>query len=172
MKFKRKKKKVPPAPEFKVKKGKIEQVTPDYKLKERIDDKFTDAYRMDNDALLKTGKVVIKKRTGAKYDPSKEEAMLKFNKENRKPNKEQKEISRNLRKKEVSKRRKRLKSIKGANISALERKQNKRGKSNIDPKAKAPIIKPKSDRQLDIERRKNKLKKKRESQRPVQRYMR
>lgn len=157
---------------FEVKKGKVEQGTPDYILKDRIKSKFRDAYEMDNDALLKTGKVVIKKRSGAKYDPSKEEGMLKFNKENRKPNKEQKEISRNLRKKEVSKRRKRLESIKGANISALERKQNKRGKSTIDPKAKAPIIKPKSDRQIDIERRKKKLKKKRESERPVQRYMR
>ena len=157
---------------FEVKKGKIKQGTPDYKLKERIDDKFTDAYRMDNDALLKTGKVVIKKRSRVKYDPRKEEAMLKFNKENRKPNKELEELSRNLRKDKIARRRKRLKSIKGANVSALERKQNKRGKSTIDPKAKAPIIKPKSDRQIDIERRKKKLKKKRESERPVQRYMR
>ena len=155
-----------------VKKGKIEQGTPDYILEDRIKSKFRDAYEMDNDALLKTGKVVIKKRSGAKYDPSKEEAMLKFNKENRKPNKEQKELSRNLRKKEVAKRRKRLKSIKGANISALERKQNKRGKSNIDPKAKAPIIKPKSDRQIDIESRKKKLKKELESKKATKRYMR
>jgi hypothetical protein len=167
-----KKKKVPPAPEFKVKKGKIEQGTPDYILKDRIKSKFRDAYEMDNDALLKTGKVVIKKRSGAKYDPSKEEGMLKFNKENRKPNKEQKELSRNLRKDEIAKRRKRLKSIKGANISALERKQNKRGKSTIDPRDKAPIIKPKTDRQLDIERRKKKLKKELEGKKATKRYVR
>jgi hypothetical protein len=162
---------------FEVKKGKIEQVAPDYILKDRIKSKFRDAYEMDNDALLKTGKVVIKKRSGAKYDPSKEEGMLKFNKENNlsmytKPTKELKEAIRSMRKDKIAKRRKRLESIKGANISALERKQNKRGKSNIDPKAKAPIIKPKSDRQIDIERRKKKLKKELEGKRPVQRYMR
>lgn len=157
---------------FEVKKGKIEQVTPDYKLKERIDDKFTDAYRMDNDALLKTGKVVIKKRYGVKYDPRKEEAMLKFNKENRKPNKELEEAKRSMRKDVIERRRERLKQDKKDGTGVYAKKTTKKSKIKGGDSTPLKMLKPKSDRQLDIERRKKKLKKKRESERPVKRYMR
>jgi len=157
---------------FEVKKGKIEKGTPDYILKDRIKSKFRDAYEMDNDALLKTGKVVIKKRYGAKYDPSKEEGMLKFNKENRKTDKELDEFKKSERRGVIQRRRERLKQDKKDGTGVYAKKTTKKSKIKGGSSTPLKMLKPKTDREFDIERRKKKLKKERESQRPVKRYMR